>query len=568
MLSGFSKYVVLLSTPTLFKVKFINKDEAKDLEKRIKDLGADLSVTVEFDALTHPGNIYVRGLVPELNTQDLHRLFEQFGIITSCKIVVDEFGRSRGYGFVNFADGVSADQAIEKLNGLLVNGSKLYLNHHIAKKERLERLDFERENFTNLYVKNIPDTMTEDDLRELFAKHGEISTVFIPDIKSDSGAASTDSHKKFGFVNMKTHENALSALEALDQAEIEPGIKISVSRAQRRDERPSSSSQSRKPIPVPVSLSPTPIPVQLPPVFSQPVQSPIQQILTSPPPPPPSHVAAAVAQQMSQLPMPRPDQQQSNLYVKGLSPNIDDGALFEAFAAYGVIVSARTMTTPDGQPRGYGFVCFKTLPEAANAIVMMNNTMLDGNIISVTYAQRNNKHSKQNIHYGGYYPPTPAGGLPPPPVNGMGRQGYYYGQVINGNGYPAPMGPGSHRNTNGLGKNGQGSKKKTPPYQNVVSAGAGPQLTAQQIAALNAEIASLESEEEKRAKFIDALVAPRITEKHPLYTESQLYEKCDEITDGLLEKYGQKSSEVWQEIVNDWTNDEGDVADLLKELKI
>ncbi|ODV74896.1 uncharacterized protein CYBJADRAFT_117254, partial [Cyberlindnera jadinii NRRL Y-1542] len=275
------------------------------------------------------GNIYVRGLTHDIDTQDLHQLFGPFGTIISCKIVTDEFGRSQGYGFVNFNNGASADEAIEKLNGLLVNGSKLYLNHHIAKNERLERIDYERLHFTNLYVKNLPESYNEDKLKTLFGDFGEVTSVLLPDGTSGQSA------KRFGFVGLKTHQAALKAIEALNGKEVEPGCEIFVSRAYSRDERRHASHS--------------------PPAMNVPAQH--------------------------YLPM-------SNLYVKNLTPAIDDDALYSAFAPYGIIVSAKIMTAEDGSPRGFGFVCYKTVQEASRALVAMNDSVLDGQVIHVSFAQR------------------------------------------------------------------------------------------------------------------------------------------------------------------------------------
>ena len=65
-------------------------------------------------------NIYVSGLSYSLNSDDLRLLFEQYGEVTSAKIINDKFtGQSRGFGFVEMTEG--GQQAIDALNGTTVH---------------------------------------------------------------------------------------------------------------------------------------------------------------------------------------------------------------------------------------------------------------------------------------------------------------------------------------------------------------------------------------------------------------------------------------------------------------
>ncbi len=67
--------------------------------------------------------LYVGNLPYSVNDEDLHQHFEQFGAVDSAKVIMDrESGRSKGFGFVEMADDAAADAAIEKGNGLELNG--------------------------------------------------------------------------------------------------------------------------------------------------------------------------------------------------------------------------------------------------------------------------------------------------------------------------------------------------------------------------------------------------------------------------------------------------------------
>lgn len=56
-----------------------------------------------------PNRIFVGGICPKATTDDLAALFRKYGAVTTVKIVVDQNGSSKGYGFVTFekADDVS-----------------------------------------------------------------------------------------------------------------------------------------------------------------------------------------------------------------------------------------------------------------------------------------------------------------------------------------------------------------------------------------------------------------------------------------------------------------------------
>ena len=62
------------------------------------------------------------------NTDDhgLRAAFEPFGDVTDAKVITDrDTGRSRGFGFVTFADPASAKAALAEMNGAELDGRSL-----------------------------------------------------------------------------------------------------------------------------------------------------------------------------------------------------------------------------------------------------------------------------------------------------------------------------------------------------------------------------------------------------------------------------------------------------------
>lgn len=71
-------------------------------------------------------NIFVSNLSFRMNQDALKELFENFGEVSSCKIMTDKFtGKSRGFGFVEMPDDAAAQNAIDGLNEKDVDGRNI-----------------------------------------------------------------------------------------------------------------------------------------------------------------------------------------------------------------------------------------------------------------------------------------------------------------------------------------------------------------------------------------------------------------------------------------------------------
>ena len=67
--------------------------------------------------------MYVSNLSFHAVDEDLKKLFEQYGTVTSAKIITDrETGRSRGFGFVEMASEAEANEAMKGLNNKDIQG--------------------------------------------------------------------------------------------------------------------------------------------------------------------------------------------------------------------------------------------------------------------------------------------------------------------------------------------------------------------------------------------------------------------------------------------------------------
>ncbi|MCP5517509.1 MAG: RNA-binding protein [Verrucomicrobiales bacterium] len=87
------------------------------------------------DSRLFVGNISFRTL-----ESDLHDLFSQAGVVTSCTLMLDKFtGRSRGFAFVEYATGEEANKAVEMFHNQDFQGRALTVNIARPREERPPR---------------------------------------------------------------------------------------------------------------------------------------------------------------------------------------------------------------------------------------------------------------------------------------------------------------------------------------------------------------------------------------------------------------------------------------------
>ncbi|KAI1006491.1 Polyadenylate-binding protein, cytoplasmic and nuclear [Podosphaera aphanis] len=326
---------------------------------------------------TGQGNVFIKNLDTAIDNKALHDTFAAFGNILSCKVAQDEHGASKGYGYVHYETDEAANQAIKHVNGMLLNEKKVFVGHHIPKKDRQSKFEEMKANFTNIYIKNIPLEVTDDEFRDLFEKYGEVTSASL------ARDQETGKSRGFGFVNFINHEHAALAVEELNGKDFK-GQDLYVCRAQKKHER---EEELRK-----------------------------------------SYEAARIEKASKYLGV--------NLYVKNLDDEVDDEKLQELFAPFGPITSAKVMrdSAPEpieteekikkeaeknkenmkeeqteetepappkpekrvlGKSKGFGFVCFNNPEDATKAVTDMNQRMVNNKPLYVALAQRKDVRKSQ-----------------------------------------------------------------------------------------------------------------------------------------------------------------------------
>lgn len=77
-------------------------------------------------AVNGGSNLFVTGIHPRLTESDVSRLFEKYGDVENCSIMLDPHTKeSRGFGFVKMVTAEQADAAREGLQGEVIEGRRL-----------------------------------------------------------------------------------------------------------------------------------------------------------------------------------------------------------------------------------------------------------------------------------------------------------------------------------------------------------------------------------------------------------------------------------------------------------
>ncbi|XP_028763917.1 polyadenylate-binding protein 3 [Neltuma alba] len=332
-------------------------------------------------------NVFIKNLDTSIDNKALHDTFAAFGTVLSCKVAVDSSGQPKGYGFVQFENEESAQNAIKQLNGMLINDKQVYVGLFVRRQERARANGSPK--FTNVYVKNFSETYTDEDLKQLFGPYGAITSAVV--MKDANGKS-----RCFGFVNFQSPESAAAAVERLNGTTVNDDKVLYVGRAQKKAEREA----------------------ELKAKFEQERISRYEKL------------------------------QGANLYLKNLDDSINDDKLKELFSEFGTITSCKVMLDSHGHSKGSGFVAFSTPEEASKALNEMNGKMVERKPLYVAVAQRKEERKALQAHFAQIRAPGRIGPLPAgipgyhPGAPRLAPQQLYYGQGTPGLMPPQPAGFG------------------------------------------------------------------------------------------------------------------------------
>ena len=318
-------------------------------------------------------NIFVKGISPNANPRAIYELFAKYGEIISSKICENEDGDLLGYGYINYYNLDSAENAIANLNKTKFMDSELEVEHFQKKNERLQ---VPQEN-SSIYIKNIPNKYSNiDDLKGLFTKFGKI--IF--------GKVFQDSNERpYAIIVFSDAESANKAKEEMNDKKLDEKdeVKLYVDLLQKKSER--------------------------------------KRMLTT--------KIGDINNKLNQ------EYKNCNLYIKNLPYDLTEDKLKEIFSKCGEVKSVKidkfilqtkinNKFVEKEESRGFGYVCYTSEEGANKAKEEFNGKTLPGYenskrpILINNFMPKNERkqflnkiQTSQNQNYP--YMPSPAPGYPP-----------------------------------------------------------------------------------------------------------------------------------------------------------
>uniref|UniRef100_A0A8D8AMT5 Protein sex-lethal n=1 Tax=Culex pipiens TaxID=7175 RepID=A0A8D8AMT5_CULPI len=148
-------------------------------------------------------NLIVNYIPQDMSERELYSMFSTMGPIETCRIMRDmKSGYSYGFGFINFLTEEAAQRAIRCLNGYTVRNKRLKVSYARPQSDDIKE--------TNLYITNLPRTITDEQLDIIFGKYG---TIVQKNILRDK---LTGHPRGVAFVRFNKREEAQEAISALN----------------------------------------------------------------------------------------------------------------------------------------------------------------------------------------------------------------------------------------------------------------------------------------------------------------------------------------------------------------
>lgn len=287
-------------------------------------------------------NLFVKNLALDTKPKELYELFKPFGEIISIKLKQNEKEECLGYGYVEYNNSKSANDAIETLNGFEFKGKPLSVSFFTPRSQR-ENVNLGGESVTPtgslIIIKPLPEYIqTEKDIETLFQPFGQISYC---GIVNESVLSPVGMNIPIGVVLYNTQEDVDLAMKNLNGKAGVDGHSA-------------------------------PLVLQLVPINPD--------LLTK--------IKEAKQDSLKKK------YEGCNIVVKNIPKEINDRNLFEIFKQYGDVASAKIATegimkekrNEEGlvldkefvyESKGYGFVLYRHPEDAYHAMENLNNIQID-----------------------------------------------------------------------------------------------------------------------------------------------------------------------------------------------
>jgi polyadenylate-binding protein len=153
-------------------------------------------------------NIFVSDIDPHATQGDLENAFQQYGPVLTTNLSVDEkTGTSNRYGQVQFKQEADAQKCLEdsRSRKIMVGEQPCKVDYF---KSKTERDIIKQANQRNLYLRDLPREVTEDEINKIFGKFGTVQKLIV--------GKPADHPMAYALVAMNSRAEAEAALKALN----------------------------------------------------------------------------------------------------------------------------------------------------------------------------------------------------------------------------------------------------------------------------------------------------------------------------------------------------------------
>ncbi|CAK8685019.1 ELAV-like protein 1-B [Clavelina lepadiformis] len=322
-------------------------------------------------------NLIINYLPQSLTDDEFFQLFASVGDVTSARIIRDKkTSYSFGYGFVNYGNPNDAAQAIEQLNGQLLQSKTIKVAYS-------QPSGFQTKNI-NLYVSGLPADASEERLQDHFSPFGTITQCRVIRDKN------TGLCQGFGFVLFANRDEAGEAIKGLDGS-LFPGTltnNISVKFAKTEQKGPPNS-YLNKASHMPYSFNT--LGSSMVGRGGGPMRGHSFRGRFSPMTSArgtfsnPTTAAEGMCQNLNQSVSGDNGSNGTIVFVYGIGPHTNEDQLWDLFKSFGNIMRINVIWDHNkGLGKGYGFVTYSTHTEALFAVHSMKNVSFQGRQLQVS----------------------------------------------------------------------------------------------------------------------------------------------------------------------------------------
>lgn len=335
-------------------------------------------------------NLMVNYVPRTLGQAEFRHIFEPVGAISSCKLMVKrETNESLGYGFVSYVNPMHSDLAVEKLDGMMVEGKRLKVG--LAKKDDTD---------ANLYVSGLPAGTTDETMKEMFSQFGEVVQNKVLNNKGAATAYAGNDGALIGFVRFAKKADAEAAIKEMDFKSLTGGerrltVRFALTGDKKNEKSRHDSGRSQLTSSRVRGVAHSNYPIHTGATGLQ-MKSMQSASLSNANP----VIASALAQ--AGIACPHSSGHANvvtgevySLYVHGLPHDADESNLYELFCPFGGLLNVRPILDlqKENKPcKGFGFVNFRKYMDACHALMAMDGFCYEGKMLEVKFKDETLNH--------------------------------------------------------------------------------------------------------------------------------------------------------------------------------